>query len=89
MQWYQINYKRFREYTILAEIPRGSKAGTSVLIPRIDLSPSIEEVPFHTKRRQFTVRLAHAMTINKAQGNHFKKLRFTYPILYLAMVNHM
>ena len=51
-----------REYTILAEILSGSKSGTSVLIPRIDVSLSIEEVPFHTKRRQFPVRLAHAMT---------------------------
>ena len=71
--------KDLREYTILAEILSGSKAGTSVLIPRIDLSPSIEEVPFHMKRRQFSVKLVHVMTIRKAQGQSFKKVGFYLP----------
>ena len=43
--------KYLSEYTILAEILSSSKAGTSILIQRIDLSPSIEEVPFHMKRK--------------------------------------
>ena len=60
--------KDFREYTILAEILTISGSKASVLITRIDLSPSIEEVPFHMKTRQFPVRLAHAMTINKVKG---------------------
>ena len=81
--------KDLKEYTILAEILSGSKAGTSVLIPRIDLSPSIEEVPFHMKRRQFPVKLSHAMTLIKHKANHLKKSGFSYPILYLAMVNYM
>ena len=50
------------------------KPETSVLIRRIDLSPSIEEVPFHMNRRQLSVRLAHAITIHKAQSQSFKKV---------------
>jgi len=47
-------------------------SGTMVHIPRIILQPSAEEVPVPMKRRQFPVRLAFAMTINKSQGQSVK-----------------
>jgi ATP-dependent DNA helicase PIF1 len=50
-----------------------------VLIPRINLSLSIEEIPFHMTRRQFPIRLAHAITINKSQGQSFKKVGDYFP----------
>ena len=45
----------------------GNKAGIKVLIPRIDLSPSKEEISFNMIRRQFPIRLGFAMTINESQ----------------------
>ena len=50
------------EYVIKADIITGNKAGITVLIPRIDLSPWKEEIPFDIIRR-----LGFAMTINESQ----------------------
>ena len=41
-------------------------------IPRITLEPSAENLPIPLKRRQFPIRLAFAMTINKSQGQSVK-----------------
>ena len=41
---------------------------TQQLIPRITLRPKDREFPFEWSRRQFPVRVAFAMTINKSQG---------------------
>ncbi|CAK9292324.1 unnamed protein product [Gordionus sp. m RMFG-2023] len=52
---------------IEAEFVSGSFLITKVLIPRISLIPT-DGLPFSFKRRQFPVRPAFVMTINKAQG---------------------
>lgn len=77
---------------IEAKILNGDKAGTLVFIPRISLTPSSSEFPFKMKRRQFPVRLAYAMTINKSQGQSVKyvgvDLRtpiFSHGQLYVAL----
>ena len=51
-----------------ARILTGDKSGTLAFIPRIFLTPSSIELPFHMTRRQFPIRLAYAMSINKSQG---------------------
>ena len=43
-------------------------SGRTVLIPRISFIPKDGEFPFSWRRRQFPVKPAFAMTINKAQG---------------------
>ena len=60
--------KRLHLHVIDAEILTGSHFNKRVFIPRIRISPSDADLPFQLVRRQFPVRLAFAMTINKAQG---------------------
>ena len=47
----------------------GSHAGKTAFIPHVTLSPAPSEgYPFHMNCRQFPVKLAFSMTINKSQG---------------------
>ena len=49
-------------------IAGGENRNRRVLIPRILLKPKERDFPFEWSRRQFPVRVAFAMTINKSQG---------------------
>ncbi len=60
--------KGFQQHVIDAEILTGSYSGKRVFIPRIRITPSDADLPFQLVRHQFPIRLAFAMTINKAQG---------------------
>ena len=53
---------------IEATVASGPQRGRQVLLPRITLRPPEDAFPFTWERRQFPVRPAFAMTINKAQG---------------------
>ena len=69
----------------------GDHAGEVVLIPRIELTTTDGDFPFQWSRRQFPVRPAFAMTINKSQGQTLGQVGvwledpvFTHGQLYVA-----
>ena len=66
--------RRLQRNFVDAEILSGFSAHTRVFIPRITLAPSDVNLPFVLQRRQFPLRLAYSMTINKSQGQTFEKV---------------
>ena len=70
----------------------GDHVGEKVFIPRISLTPSNVDIPFTFKRRQFPLRLAFCMSINKSQGQSVKYVGldfrtevFTHGQFYVAV----
>jgi len=72
----------------------GEYHGKTEFIPRITLSPTEDEAnfSFQLKRRQFPVRLAFSITINKAQGQSVERVGidlrvpvFSHGQLYVAL----
>ena len=85
---------RTADCVIEAKILTGSHTGQTVFIPRISLDsdPHSRHLPFILRRRQFPIRLAFAMTINKSQGQSLQVvgLRLHEPVfshgqLYVAL----
>lgn len=86
--------RRASDRVLEVQVIGGQFHGEISLIPRITLTPSGKdaEFAFLLKRRQFPVRLAFAMTINKAQGQSVRyvglDLRvpvFSHGQLYVAL----
>ncbi|XP_075703412.1 ATP-dependent DNA helicase Pif1-like [Rhinoderma darwinii] len=81
--------KKLMDNVIEATILTGCAKGEVVFIPRIPPTPN--DVPFEFQRQQFPVRLAFAMTTNKAQdqslkvaGIHLQSPCFSHGQLYVA-----
>ncbi|XP_019173001.1 PREDICTED: uncharacterized protein LOC109168432 [Ipomoea nil] len=82
---------KLADHVIEGEILTGPNKGTKVLIPRMSMAPSDPRLPFKFQRRQFSLMLSYAMTINKSQGQTLthvglvlKKPVFVHGQLYVA-----
>jgi ATP-dependent DNA helicase PIF1 len=78
--------KKLLSNVIEATILTGTAKGEDVFIPRIPLIPN--DMPFDFRRLQFRVRLAFAMTINKAQGRHLLLQASTLKLRASRMVSY-
>ena len=75
----RLSVKKLLKYSIDAQILSGKNIGKLVLVPRICLSTSKEEIPFNIHRKQFPIRLGFAMTINKSQGQLYNEVGVYLP----------
>lgn len=84
--------KLHNNHLLECSIVGGDFCSRKVLIPRISLKPKDREFPFEWSRRQFPVRVAFSMTINKSQGQTLQNVGvwlydncFTHGQLYVAV----
>lgn len=56
------------KHLLQAKIITGTQVGEKVFLHRILIEPSDTKLPFKMRRRQFSLKVAFAMTINKSQG---------------------
>nr|XP_027067627.1 uncharacterized protein LOC113693267 [Coffea arabica] len=70
---------RIGDKVLKAKVITGSNIRDLVLIPHISLTPQSAGTPFPIKRRQFPVKVAFAMTINKSQGQTLKNVGVYLP----------
>ncbi|XP_052109214.1 uncharacterized protein LOC110274798 [Arachis duranensis] len=77
---------------IRATVVTGRNIGDKVYIPRMNLIPSDSGLPFKFQRRQFSLTVCFAMTINMSQDQSLSHVRlylpksmFIYGQLYVAL----
>ena len=71
--------KKLMKRTIECEVAVGTNKGNRVFLPRIPMYDRSNEFPFTLVRRQFPVRLAFAVTINKGQGQENQRVGIYLP----------
>jgi hypothetical protein len=71
--------REMKNNVIDAHILKKERLGKRVFIPRVDLITSEDEFPVTIRRRQFPIKPAFAMTINKSQGQTFEKVGIYLP----------
>jgi PIF1-like helicase/Helicase len=83
---------QMKQRVIEVRLLGGDHAGQTAFIPRITMSPSTDDFPLKLQRRQFPLRLAFAMTINKSQGQslthvglNLQRPVFSHGQLYVAL----
>ncbi len=64
----QLIVTHLKNHVIEAQILIRNHVGETTFIPRITLQPTTLKIPFKFTRRQFPVKVALTMTINKSQG---------------------
>ncbi|XP_017221483.2 uncharacterized protein LOC108198231 [Daucus carota subsp. sativus] len=80
------------KFCVECEVICGSFASTRHFIPRMELSPSDSDLPFKLVRKQMSLQICYAMTINKSQGQSLEKVGlfllkavFTHGQFYVAV----
>ncbi|XP_052118964.1 uncharacterized protein LOC127748454 [Arachis duranensis] len=63
----RLQVRKLENYVIECEVLTGNNVGHIALISRMNMVPTNETVPVRFQRRQFSIIVSFAMTINKSQ----------------------
>nr|VDD24785.1 unnamed protein product [Brassica oleracea] len=67
------------KHILQAKIITGTRVGETVFLHRVLIEPSDSKLPFKMRRRQFPLKVAFAMTINKSQGQTLSNVGLFLP----------
>ena len=71
--------KRLMDRTVDCEVAVGTCKGARIFLPRIPMFDRSNKFPFTLVRRQFPIRVAFAVTINKGQGQENQRVGIYLP----------
>lgn len=75
----RLQITQLSSHIIEAKIITGTRVGERVFLHRILITPTDSKIPFKMRRRQFPLKVAFAMTINKIQGQTLAKVGLYLP----------
>ncbi|KAF8113549.1 hypothetical protein N665_0048s0010 [Sinapis alba] len=75
----RLQITQLAKHILEAKIITGKRVGEKFFLHRILIEPSDSKLPFKMRRRQFPVKVAFAMTINKSQGQTLSNVGLFLP----------
>ncbi|XP_018443555.1 uncharacterized protein LOC108815454 [Raphanus sativus] len=75
----RLQITQMANHIIEAKVITGKRIGDKVWLHRVLLEPSDTKLPFKMRRRQYPLKVAFAMTINKSQGQTLGKVGLYLP----------
>lgn len=75
----RLQITQMANHILEAKFITGKRVGEKVFLHRVLLTPSDTKLPFSMRRRQFALKVAFGMTINKSQGQTLGKVGLYLP----------
>ncbi|KAF8083384.1 hypothetical protein N665_0776s0009 [Sinapis alba] len=75
----RLQITQLANHILEAKVITGTRVGEKVFLHRVLLTPTDSKLPFKMRRRQFPLKVAFAMTINKSQGQSLERVGLFLP----------
>lgn len=75
----RLQITQLANHIVEAKVITGKRVGERVFLHRMLITPTDDKLPFKMRRRQYPLKVAFAMTINKSQGQTLAKVGLYLP----------